>query len=69
MENEAFPEYSIVLLENCFFQPEEIGFRIEEATENSGAKVIKYSREERTAYIKAVSEYCPIYIIDDKENI
>ena len=63
-EQDEYPDNSILILENAFFQPEEIGFRKDEAD-----NMINLSFEERLDYIAKISEYAPIYVIEDKPNL
>jgi len=44
--------------------PEEVGFRID-----SSEKMIKVDFEEKSNYISRISEYAPLYIIEDKPNL
>lgn len=43
-----FPDNSIIVLENCYFQPEEIGFKFEGKDKQS---LRKYTFEDRKDYI------------------
>lgn len=63
-EQDEYPDNSILILENAFFQPEEIGFRKDEAD-----SMIPLNFEEKSDYIAKISEYAPIYVIEDKPNL
>ncbi|KAL4481803.1 hypothetical protein ABPG74_007892 [Tetrahymena malaccensis] len=71
IETESFPDNSILVLENCFFVPEEVGFKqIKQVTAEGKEEtsLVKYTLEDKQNYISTLCSYCPSYVIEDKEN-
>ncbi|EGR28466.1 phosphoglycerate kinase, putative [Ichthyophthirius multifiliis] len=64
IETEFFPENSILVLENAFFQPEEIQFKFDENN-----ALVKYNLDDIQQYVNALSMYCPVFVLDDKDNL
>lgn len=70
IETESFPDNSVLILENTYFVPEEIGFKILQDTENDEApSLMKYTLEDKSHFISTLSSYCPSLVIEDKENL
>lgn len=68
METEAYPEGSIVVLENAYFYGEETGF-LEKEKGDEGKSHCKLMLEDRLEYIRLLSEYGNIFVLEDKHCI
>eukprot|EP00828_Plagiopyla_frontata_P044136 TRINITY_DN7116_c0_g1_i3.p1 TRINITY_DN7116_c0_g1~~TRINITY_DN7116_c0_g1_i3.p1 ORF type:complete len:675 (-),score=134.95 TRINITY_DN7116_c0_g1_i3:47-2071(-) len=63
MENDFYPENSLLVLENVFFQKEETGRMIDE---DRNIETLSYT--EKLPFIRTLIEYSPLYVIEDKFN-
>lgn len=72
LETESFPDNSILLLENSYFTPEEVGFKQVKSKNEEGEEeysLVKLNREDKSSYIKELTNYSNLLVIEDKENI
>jgi 3-phosphoglycerate kinase len=74
METEIYPEGSIIVLENAYFYPEETGFLEKKNVLNSEENESTFSHcklmyEDRLEYIRSLSEYGNLFILEDKHCI
>jgi 3-phosphoglycerate kinase len=65
METEAYPEGCLVVLENAYFYGEETGF-LEKGEEKSHCKLML---EDRLEYLRLISEYGNVFVLEDKHCI
>lgn len=63
MENDFYPENSLLVLENLFFYKEETGRVVDE---QRNVQTLYY--QDKLPFIKTLTEYSPLYVIEDKLN-
>ena len=63
MENDFYPENSLLVLENIFFSREETGRMIDEQR-----NIDTLSYTDKLPFINTLTEYSPLYVIEDKFN-
>ena len=72
METEIYPDGSIVVLENAYFYPQEIGFEnrtVRGADDVEYVSHCKLLHEERLEFIRLLSEYGNIFVLEDKHSV
>lgn len=71
IETEMFPDNSVLVLENAYFEPAEIGFRYDEGEENDDGAggLVKYRLEDKEEYLAAITSYASALVVEDKVNL